>query len=125
MKEKTNEPIPLVRIEHSEHNVTEIFVLDEGDSMAWNSSTNYDHHMRGPSLVTKNTHSGSDIREYHVNDPEAWKWINHMMRMGKKYLEWAEGAEDFDAYEAKKESDRLLKEEYPKHRHVSMHKEKS
>lgn len=120
MKEKTSEPKPVVRIEHNgENDYTEIYVLDKGDSMAWNQSTNYDHHMSGPSLVFKRvTRNGTEISEHYVNDHDAWLWIDKMMRLGSKYLE---ENPDFNGWEF---GDELKKERAEYKPHVSHFKNK-
>lgn len=118
MKEKTREPIPMVRLEYNKHDTMEIFMLDEGDSMAWNTSTNYDHHMSGPSLVFVRRNHGTQTTEHHVNDFKQWHYIDKMMRLGMKYLE---ENPDFDMRAYDEELREIRKQYKP---HVSFHKNK-
>ena len=120
MKEKTKEPIPLVVINHNEDQRTEIFMLDEGDKMAWNSSTNYDRYMSGPSLVFKKEGFGTEINEHYVNDFEAWQWIDMMMQLGVKYLD---ENPDFNIMKYRKETIQK-REKYKEMKHVSIFKNK-
>ena len=88
MKHKTSEPKPLAILQHSKTVKTEIYVLDEGDLMSMNSSTNYDHKYKGPSIITKDSNSKNEYKnEYYVNDPHIWYWIESLMRLGIKYLD--------------------------------------
>jgi len=118
MKDRITEPKPLAKVDL--HNL-EYYVLDEDDLMAWNSSTNYDHRMKGPSLVRKGTDPnffGTDLQEFYVNDPDAWEYIDAMMQLGAKHLE---ENPDFNFRDWRKKI-REAREDYEPH--VSMHKKK-
>jgi len=86
MKEKTREPKPVASLEWDGEVHTWYYMLDEGDSMAWNTSTNYDHHMSGPSLVRAKA-IGVDLHEMYVNDPDAWLHLHALIRWGCKYMQ--------------------------------------
>jgi len=117
MKDRITEPKPLAKVDL--HNL-EYYVLDEDDLMAWNSSTNYDHRMKGPSLVRKGTdpNFGTELQEFYVNDPDAWEYIDAMMQLGAKHLE---ENPDFNFRDWRKKI-REAREDYEPH--VSMHKKK-
>jgi len=118
MKEKTNEPKPLAVLTHEKGVVDEIYVLDEGDSMAWNMSTNYDHHMEGASLVLRRLSGMEEKHEYYVNDPRIWHWMESLMRLGIKYIKEHPDENVFVLQEE-------IKQEYEKRKpYVSMHKKK-
>lgn len=83
MEEKTNRPKPSMILRHQDGKTTKVYVLDEGDSMPMNSSTNYDHHYQGAGIITVTEHRGRTYQsEYHVNDPNFWKWINSLANAG-------------------------------------------
>jgi len=115
MKEKTNEPTPVVMI--GEH--VSLFVLDEGDTYPMNTSTTYNHRFHGPSLVHRDTHQGMKSNEYYVNDSDLWEWIDQMMQLGEKYLK---EHPDFDMVEFRK-SLKKKRKGYEKFKQKSLHKE--
>lgn len=87
MEKKTHEPKPMVVIDFKNNRKLKIFILDEGDSFAMNTSTNYDHRYKGPSLIFANTGRGFQSSEHYVNNFEEWHYIDKMMQLGRKYLD--------------------------------------
>ena len=120
MKKKTGEPKPLAILKYSEDITDEIYVLDEGDWMAWNTSTNYDHHMQGPSIVIRKISQtgGHEKYEHYVNNPDTWHWIESLMRLGLRYMT------EHSDHDSHKFIEEIKKEYESRNPYKSLHKNK-
>lgn len=100
MKTEIYEPKPSAVLKHRNDVTTEIYVLDEKDSMAMNSSSNYDYHYEGPGIVIITRSNGMIFKDEHfVNDPDLWLWFEALMRLGLEYLKEFKGF-DFGTYKS-------------------------
>lgn len=66
----------------------EVFLLDEGESLPMNSSTNYDHHYFGSGMIIINHTKMNTVRnESWANDFEAWDMFDWLINLGCEKLE--------------------------------------
>jgi len=75
-----------------------IYVLDEGESLPMNSSTNYDHHYEGSAMIAvQKNQMHTNRHESWANDFEAWSNVDFLVNMGLKYLDGITHAESNEA----------------------------